>query len=724
MSASVTVCSRARCFISVDFDPKSADSVSGAAVPSPAPDPVLGVLRPDVRVVRRNGKTMLFDPAADAYYQISDDALDILQYLSEPVKLSTFVERLNARGNASTREDVARVVAFCRQSNLLVPQFGEMSAKRKQADEMKRKTWFLRFCSAYLFFKLPPIRPEKFYSKIAPYVSWLCSRPVVIAALVPALLGYLILVREASAVRTAFIDSLSWAGLAKYVLAIVVLKFFHESAHSLAAMHFGCRVRGIGLGFMVFVPRLFTDTTDAWRLPRAQRLLIDAAGIIAELIVGGLAALFWCYAPTGPWRSTAFYVFAVSTISTLLVNGNPCIRYDGYYVLSDIVGISNLMHRSTEYVKGWWRHAILRLGPAPVGEHGLFLVVFGICSFVYRIFLYTGIILVIYHKFTKAVALVMMVLELYSILIYPFWREVKTIRMLSKRSASHARFVLLGVVAAFLSLVLFLPLGWDIDFYGEVSCDVRELVVAGEDGYLREKLSAVPRSVRAGETICSLRAPALGWMAARLASETATDRLQRRYAAFDGKRFAEATVLDEKIRSDLVAEREVARRSGQLDLKAASDGIFLPTYARDLSAGFYIVRGTALGEILRGRPVVSAYVRDADVGKLSPGDAARIRVADDIGAVSARVRSIETLSCTVTASPLLQPYGGPLSVYYEQSTDGRTFKPVETLYRVTLETENLMPFDYGRVVHVSVPHREMFWTRVKAYLLSSFRKEF
>jgi len=707
----------------VDSNPTASAQPPAAPAPAP-PDPVLGVLRSDVQILREAGKIMLFDPTADAYYQITPDSLEILQYLSEPMKLSDFVARLNARGIPCTNEDVACVVGFCQQSNLLVPKFGEIAMKRKKMDEMKKKTWFLRFCSAYLFFKLPPIRPERIFAKLAPYVSWTCSRAVVLTLLVPSLLGYLLLIREASTVRATFLDSLSWAGLAKYLVAIVVLKIVHESAHSLAAMHFGCRVRGIGIGFMVFFPRLFTDTTDAWRLSRAKRLLIDGAGILSELLVGGLAALYWCYAPPGPWKSTAFYVFAVSTISTLLVNGNPCIRYDGYYILTDIMGIPNLMHRSTEYVKGWWRHAILRLGPKPVGDHGFFLVVFGICAFIYRIFLYTGIILIIYHKFTKAIALVMMVLELYSILIYPFWREVQTIRALSKRSASHAGLILLGVIAAFLALVLFVPLGWDVELYGEVSSDRRELVVAEENGYLVDPLPAVSRPVTRGETICILEAPDIGWTKHRLDSEEKLDRLNRHYAAIDEKRYAEVGVLDEKIRSDAVAQDEIVRRSAKLKVIAESDGVFLPTVAKDFSSGFHVLRGQQLGEILHGKPIVTAYARDNDVGKLSIGDEARIRVADRLGTIAATVTAIESLPGNIRASPLLQPYGGPIPVYYEHSIDGRTFQPVETLYRVTLEPENRDALDYGRVVHVGVPHREMFWTRVKAYLISSFRREF
>ncbi|MDD3155768.1 MAG: hypothetical protein PHS41_12970, partial [Victivallaceae bacterium] len=426
-----------------------------------------GTLRDDVELLRGN-PPMLFDRQSDAYFRIAPEALEIISFLTESMPLSRFLELLNRNGIAATKDELLHLLAFLQQNNLLAPEYGHIGVKRERQCVMQEKTWFLRFSAAYLFFKLPPWRPEKFFDRLTPYVSWIVSKPVVLFLLIPALIGYLLVLRDFGTVRATFLDSLSWAGLAKYFAAILFLKFIHESAHSLAAIHFGCRVRGIGLGFMVFYPRLYTDTTDSWRLPRRQRLLIDAAGIIVELLLGGIAALLWAYLPPGAWKSTMFYIFAVGTISTLFINGNPCIRYDGYYILCDLVNIDNLMTRSGEFVRAFWRWHFLRLGEMPRNVRGSFLLCFGIVSFVYRIFLYTSIILMIYFHFAKALALGMIVLELYSIVIYPFWREIQTVRALSKRSGSLAGWYFAGALMLIGALILFLPLSWDIALFGEI----------------------------------------------------------------------------------------------------------------------------------------------------------------------------------------------------------------------------------------------------------------
>lgn len=674
-------------------------------------EPVTGVLRRDVEFISSGGVPMLFDPQADAYYRVSEDMLAMAKYLTASMPVSEFIRRLALDpGEASTRR-VLGLLAFLRQNNLLEPAYGETGAKRENARQMKKKTAFLRFTAAYLFFKLPPIRPERLYRRIAPWVSWLCSRTVVTALLIPALVGYAMLCREATLVRDTFLDSLSWAGLVRYFGAIAVLKVVHEAAHSLAAMHFGCRVRGVGLGFMVFYPRFFTDTTDAWRLPRRKRLLIDGAGIIAELLVGGIAALVWLYAPPGAWKSTCFYCFAVSTISTLFVNGNPCIRYDGYYMLSDAVRIPNLMQRSGEYVKRWWRYHILRLGERPQGEKGVFLLVFGACSFVYRIFLYTGIILIIYHKFVKWLAVIMMVLELHSTVIYPFWKEVRTVRALSRKSSSKAGLILALTAAAVIAAVLFVPLPWNTVMPGETVPERRVQVTVAEGGYLVDGVGHLPRVVKTGETLFALSAPTLVNAERKLAATLAKDRLTLAYLKTDMARFAEAGVAAEKVKGDEHALVELRRRQELLKMTAEADGVFVPACPMDMDAGRMLGKGQNLGYLAIGGTEVTAYADDRDLSRVRVGDKARISVAGELGTRAAEVSQVGLVPQSPENSPVSQLFGGPV-------------QKGAVVYPIRLRFTDGGPVAGGRVVRVEIPHVERFYDRLRAYLVSVFRREF
>ncbi len=686
-----------------------------------APEPMTGVLRSDVELIRGE-TTLLFDRQADAYYKISPAMLDVIAFLTEPVPVGEFVDRLNRNGIAITRDELLKLLEFLQQNNLLAPGYGDIGVKRDRQAEMKEKTAFLRFSSAYLFFKLPPWRPEKFFEKIRPYVSWPASKPVIILLMLPALVGYLLLIRDFSTVRAFFFDSLSWAGLAKYFAAILFLKFIHEAAHSLAAIHFNCRVRGLGLGFMVFYPRLYTDTTDSWRLPRKQRLLIDAAGIIVELLLGGIAALLWTYLPPGAWKSTLFYVFAVSTISTLLVNGNPCIRYDGYYILCDLMKIENLMTRSSEYIKQFWRWHFLRLGSRPRNDRGTFLLCFGTVSFIYRIFLYTSIILVIYHNFVKALAVVLVILEFYCILIYPCWREFQTIRALSRRSANRARWYLLALLLAAAVVLLFLPLSWNVKLPGETVPAEHQLVTVQEGGYLTDSLSRRAVAVDAGTTLFELHSPPLEIAIKRLRGTMKSDEILYTLQQLDERRYSESQVTAVKIASDRLSLEEMLRRRGDLTVRAGSAGIFVPGVP-GLSAGAYLPKGLLIGEVVSKKLMVYAYAVDREIGKLRIGDTAAVRVQDSLTVYPAKIVMVNGTAARLKNSPLLQHFGGPVPVYLEEGKAG-AYLSVLPLYRVELEFDGEVALDCGRVVTVSVDHRERLWDRLVQFGLSVFIREF
>ncbi len=686
------------------------------------PEPMTGTLRKDVELIGGD-PPMLFDRQADAYFRIDPEVLPIIAFLGESMPAAQFVERLNRNGIAATKEDVLQLLSFLQQNNLLEPEYGHLGFKRERQAEIREKTAFLRFSSAYLFFRLPPWRPEKFFDKIGPHVGWIVSKPLVILLLIPALIGYLLILRDFGAVRTTFLDSLSWAGLAKYFAAIVFLKFVHESAHSLAAIHFHCRVRGIGLGFMVFYPRFYTDTTDSWRLPRRQRLLIDAAGIIAELLLGGIAALLWTYLPPGAWKSTMFYIFAVGTVSTLFINGNPCIRYDGYYILCNLVNIENLMTRSGEYVRQFWRWHFLRLGEKPENERGVFLLCFGVSSFVYRFFLYTSIILMIYFKFAKALAFGMIVLELFSIVIYPFWREIITVRALSKRSGSLAGWYFAGALALTAALILFLPLSWNISLPGETVPAERRLVTVREGGYLAAPLKRMPRPVRRGGLLFELTSPQVEYGIGRMRGTLLFDQTLLGIQQVDEKQFSAASVTGKKVQSDRLSLAELLRRWRDLRHTAEADGVFVPNVP-DLSANAFLPKGLMIGEIVSERRSVYAYASDRDVGKLRIGGRAVIRTCDGLTGCQARITGINPLSARLKNSPLLQQFGGPVPVYIEEGRS-ENYSSVLALCRVELEFEDnsAMP-DAGRVVTVKISHTEQLYLRVRQILLSMFRKEF
>ena len=142
------------------------------------PQMMTGMLRQDIELIRpgeHGDFAMLFDPAADAYYKISKRSLEIISRIDKNYPLWDFLNLLNNCGMQVTKDEVLQLIAFLHQNNLIAPEYGQMEKKYAQYVKMKEDTLFMRFSSAYLFFKLPPIRPEKFYNFIRPAVSWMAS---------------------------------------------------------------------------------------------------------------------------------------------------------------------------------------------------------------------------------------------------------------------------------------------------------------------------------------------------------------------------------------------------------------------------------------------------------------------------------------------------------------------------------------------------------------------
>jgi len=687
---------------------------------------VIANLRADVELIKpgRHGDYyMLFDPASEQYFKIGKEAAEILSRLDQPYELDVFLDRLKRTGVQADKGDVMSLMAFLMQNNLLAPGYGQIEQQQKKVEEIKRQTRLLRWASVYMSVKFPPLRPARFLAFIKPYTDFLVSKWMLTILLLPAVLGYILVLRDFSAVRATFLDSLSWAGLAKYFLAIILLKVVHEFSHALFANHFGCKVRAFGLSLIVFYPRLFTDTTDSWRLPRYQRLLIDAAGILSEIVMGGMAALLWVYLAPGTARSTMFYIFAVSTLSTLLANGNPLIRYDGYYIVCDLLNVENLMMRSNEYVRDCCRWALFGVGERPREECWCVLLGFGIAAFIYKIFLYSAIILIIYQQFIKALAVVLLALEVYTIFVFPVWRELKNIRALSKKAARRTDYLRILLVGIGVFIVLFFPLSWDVTLPAEIQPVRREMVVTGESGILTTEWPHHEVKVKSGGMLYTLESPQLEFSLERFRWMARVDRLLFDMQRLDREHFGASLLTREKLRSDLIGIREMERRRTRLVERPRNGGIFVP--ARDgLSRGAWFPMGLPIGELVSEEIRAIGYADDRQIQKLREGMRVSVHFPDSMTKYSGFIVSLDRIPAKLQNSPLLQVFGGPIPVYPDERHPGE-FISVDALYRVEINFDDPSVKQLKRrSARVVVHHRERLAGKLYRFAVSVLRREF
>lgn len=682
------------------------------------------MLREDIKIIppgRHGAYTMVFDPVSEVYFKISAVAAQIMAKLDRNYELTEFYEKLKRLGIFVTIQELNELVFFINTNNLTVPEYGRYEQKREQMAKMKKVHWLLKLTSYYVFFKLPPLHPRKFFEAIAPYVSFLVSKPMLIAFIVPAAAGYLLALRNFGEVRDAFWASLSWSGLVKYFLAIMLLKVIHESSHALAAMRFKCPVREIGISVIFLYPRLFTNTTDSWKLPRKQRLLIDAGGLIGEVIAGGIAALFWSYLSPGAAKSTMFYVFAVSTLSTLLVNGNPLIRFDGYYILCDLLNVENLMQRSTEYVKQFWRCYFFRVVPPPVEDRPFLMWSFGIAASIYRILLYASIILIVYNQFiqVKIVAALM----LYSLGLMPIIKEAKTIRAMSRKAGGKVNWTFSLITLAVVVGILFLPLSWNVVLPGEIKASSSRLVSVSESGYLVSAWPDVAVKCRKGDVLAEVQSPLVDLDILKVEHSLKEDAILVDLQQSDRATFGDSLLTLQRMAGNRKVREEMLRRKMLRQIKADADGIFIPRMF-NLSPSFFMPNGLVVGEIVSDKSIIYAYATEQEVKALKKGQMVTITLPDSLKRLKGKVNEIDPIPAKVKNSPLLQMYGGELAVFPDETAPGE-FYSAQALYRVEITPEKDRDdlFLFGRSVRVRVHRRDMLANEIWNFLVTAFRRE-
>jgi putative peptide zinc metalloprotease protein len=214
-------------------------------------------------------------------------------------------------------------------------------------------------------------------------------------------------------------------------------------------------VPAIGFGLIIFFPVLYCDTTDAWRLAdRKQRMAISAAGILSEAALAVIGVYVWAYTAPGLVNSLAFHVMTYSLLSTILFNGNPLMKFDGYFVLMDYLQKPNLAGRGSAHVKYLWMNGVLGLSqwedPATDWNEALLYSSYGISAFIYRFFLVTGIVAGVYYRFDKTLGLFLAGLAAVIMIFMPLFKGSRTI--LNNRGRIRPRFM--GSFLFFFLLVL------------------------------------------------------------------------------------------------------------------------------------------------------------------------------------------------------------------------------------------------------------------------------
>lgn len=493
----------------------------------------------------------------------------------------------------------------------------DLAELTERAERMWRRQVVQRYQNP-LFFRLPLFDPNRFLNATIHIVRPLLGPAGLIVWL--TFVGWFL-------VQVVLNWEALTLGIADHVLAInnillilvifPALKVLHELGHAYATKAAGGEVHEVGLFFLVFMPAPYVDASDSAAFPRKRdRILVAAAGMAVELFVAALAMIVWLSAEPGIVRSLAYNTMLIGSVSTIAFNGNPLLRFDAYYILSDLIGIPNLAARSTQYYSYLTqRHLFgVRSATDPVsakGEAAWFLA-YAPAAFAYRLVVLFGIATFIGTQFF----FVGVALAAWTLILAIVWPAMKMMRFLLVAPALEGRraraiLVTAGMVATLATAIFALPIPHGTVASGLVWIPDEARVHAGTNGQVRALLAQPGAQVVAGEALIALDDPYIQAQRNRL--EARMKELDHRFMAAEAATPYDMQMLRKQIELARDELAETDRKISDLVVRANAPGLFTVPRPADL-IGSYAKKGQLLGYVLTGdTAVVRAVVPETDI---------------------------------------------------------------------------------------------------------------
>jgi len=631
----------------------------------------------------------LHDPLSNRFFRLAWPAFEILSrwHLETPQAVAECVVRETVLEVGV--EDVLGLADFLSRCQLLKPTGPADVQRLLTIHDTAKTSWLTWLLHHYLFFRIPLVRPDALLQKALPLVTWAGSRAFHLATLAALLCGLFFVMRQWDSFAATFVDHFSLTGLAAFGIALGFAKVVHELGHAFTAKSFGCRVPAMGVAFLVMWPMLYTDVNEAWKLTdRRQRLLVGGAGILSELVIAAWATLAWGLLPDGTARAMAFTLAATTWISSLAINLSPFMRFDGYFLAMDALDQPNLHPRSFALARWHLRETLFGLGE-PVPEHlpaatRRWMIVFAWAVWLYRLMLFLGIAVLVYHFFIKVVGILLFAVEIGWFVVKPVWSEM---REWGKRAAFIRRSRRGQRLFAVLGLVLLLAI---VPWNGRVSAPAllkaeRHVgIFPPVPGILNEITVADGQVVTAGTVLARLDNPDTRQRLAQTEQRIGVLKYELSAIGFEGTFLARSKATAEQLESALAEKAALESEIARLTLVAPLDGI-VTDLSPDLHVGQWInPREPLLG--IKAGAQINAYVAEADVPRLRVGGKASFIPEGSGSTLDAVVTSIDRVAVKSLTDPVMaSQFGGDIPARF----DRKSLSPDAAIYRVRLSVAQL-----------------------------------
>ncbi len=555
--------------------------------------------RPDLSASRHRyqgtGYWVVKEPVGLQYFRFHDEEYYILGTLDGHVSLQQVKDGFEQRfaPQKITFGDLQQFIGMLHRSGLVISNApGQGKALRTRGVTKRRKELLGKFANIFAI-RFRGFDPEKLLNRLLPWFGWVFTVPALFFFIGFAISAAVLLGSQYETVYTRlptfqqFFAADRWIYLAT---TMALVKVLHEFGHGLSCKKFGGEVHELGFMLLVFTPCLYCNVSDSWMLPNKwQRVWIGAGGIYVEMILASIAAYTWYFTEPGMLNDLCLNMMFLNIVSTVVVNGNPLLRFDGYYILMDWLEIPNLRQKSTEVLKRWFQSTCLGLelqdDPFLPQRNRFLFAVFTVASVIYR----WVVVFSICWFITKVLEMhglqtlgrMIAVAGLVGMIAQPIMQTYKFVRTPGRlQKVKRGRLLAsLGIAGAACTAACYIPLPHHVDCAFEIRPALAGAVYAGTPGQIVQTVKAGTQ-VKIGDELVVLRNPELEIRLVELEGEFEEAKIQLKTLGLrsnsDRSIKAQLDTQERLVSSIADMKAKTQEEIDRLIVKAKREGVVMP----------------------------------------------------------------------------------------------------------------------------------------------------
>lgn len=666
-------------------------TVESQAESSPK-DIELPVLRNDLQLLEGpialdgSPSWIILDPIRNKYFSIGWTAFQLLSRWSIG-KASLLIKKVKQETTLDVREeDIESLLSFLFMNSLTLNPVNGTSNDYLEQYQASKPGFLMWLIHNYLFVKFPLVKPTLFLRKTLVYFEPFFSKTTAALIVFIGFIGIYIVGRQWDEFSSTFLYFFNLQGLIFYFISLTVIKILHELAHAYTVVRYGCKVPTMGVALLVMFPILYTDTSDTWKVKSAmERAHVGAAGMVMELYIACIATFCWAFLPDGIFKSAAFIMATTSWILSLAINSNALMRFDGYYILSDLLGIQNLQKRSFDIGKWKLTEVLfnLKLKPPEALPVSMLrkLYIYAWCVWVYRFFLFIGIALLVYYFFFKLLGIILFAIEILWFIVLPVVGLIKGWWEMRAEIIKTKRFYITASIFTCLIILFIYPWNSVVKIPAVYKSELKATLFSSAPGYIDTSFMKEGQVVEQNEILLTLNSPGLEHEIETTLQEIDILKYQAKRIAASKEELSNIQVIIQQLQEARSKLNGLNEKKNKLVIRAPINGVVLDL-ERSLHHGRWINESLAIATIVvPSGPSIEGVVSEEDLARIHVHSSAKF-IPDNpqLNSIWAYVDDIELANLQTFDLPVLASiYGGKVPVQFDELNQ---LVPDKSVYRV------------------------------------------